>query len=124
VPAIFVALGQYRPDTHLAMITSNLDLVQIGFYALMRSLDGPLPPRQVLAAEWCLSMAAMTDATEAAVPNYRSHVEAGLYHTIVGSDDYYGFEDSASGVPISEWNRAMIKPGNRNWQTIDVGAPF
>ena len=53
VPSVFAALAAYKPDARLASLTSNLDLVQIGVYGLMR---GVFPPDATIAVEWYFAM--------------------------------------------------------------------
>lgn len=119
VPSVFAALAAYRPAANLASLTSNLDLVQIAFYGLMR---GVFPPDDVVAAEWYFAMAQMTAAT-ASLPNYRFFIDAGTFHTFIGSDEQV-YEAGANGITLADWVRAMIKPGNRVWENLDAGPPF
>ena len=118
VPSVFFALSSYRPDAHFASLTSNLDLVQIGFYGLMR---GVFPPDALIAGEWYFSMAAMTAFT-AALPNYRFFIDAGTFHTFIGSDERV-YEVGANGISLADWVRAMIKPGDRTWENLNAGPP-
>ena len=103
------------------MVTSNLDLTQVSFYALMEALDGRPLDDPLILVEWYLKMQLITNATEG-LPNYRSFVEGGTYHTILGEDDYY--VPGQSGVTTRDWNEAMITFGTEGWDTIDVGPPF
>jgi len=119
VPSVFAALAAYKPDARLASLTSNLDLVQIGFYGLMR---GVFPPDATIAGEWYFAMAQMTAAT-ASLPSYRFFIDAGDFHTFIGSDQRV-YEVGANGITLAEWVRAMIKPGNRVWENLDAGPPF
>lgn len=117
-PLLFTALADYRPRAKLASLTTNLDLVQVGFYGITRP---GVDPTQV-AGEWYFAMDAITDAT-AANANYRFFIEDGTSHTFLASDSlFYGV--GANGVSIRDWVNAMIKPGNRAWDNLDAGAPF
>ena len=119
VPMVFAALADYRPDAHIASLTTHLDGVQIFFYGLMK---GIVPPDVPTAVEWYLSMAQMTAMT-ASLPNYRFFIEAGTFHTFIGDNDaVYGI--GANGVSLAEWIREMIKPGDRTWENLDAGPPF
>ena len=121
VPAWFAELARYKPRARLAMLTSNLDTTQIGFYTVMELEAGaPLDPA-ALALGWYLKMQGITNATEG-LRNYRSFIEGGTYHTIVASERYY--EAGQSGVSVRDWNAAMITPGTEGWDNIDVGSPF
>lgn len=121
VPGWFSELASYRPRARLSMITSNLDLTQVSFYALMEALDGRPLDDPLLFVEWYLKMQFITNATEG-LPNYRSFVEGGTYHTILGDDAYY--QPGESGVSVRDWNEAMITFGTDGWDNIDVGPPF
>lgn len=119
LPSVFFALSNYKPDAKLASLTSNLDGVQIGFYGLMR---GVFPPDATIAIEWYVNMAGMT-AAAAALPNYRYFIDAGGFHTFIGSDERV-YEVGANGITLADWVRAMIKPGNRTWDNLNAGPPF
>jgi hypothetical protein len=119
LPSIFAALTNYKPDARLASLTSNLDLVQIAFYGLMK---GELVPSDATVAEWYFAMAQMTAAT-ATLPNYRFFIDAGTFHTFIGSDQRV-YEVGANGVKLADWVWAMTKPGNRVWDNLDAGPPF
>ena len=121
VPAWFVELARYRPRARLSMVTSNLDSTQISFYALMEVLGGRQTDLDRLPIEWYAKMQLITNTTEA-LPNYRSFVEGGTYHTIIGDDQYY--EVGESGVSLRDWNAAMISVGTAGWDNVDVGSPF
>ncbi|MBT8067224.1 MAG: pectinacetylesterase family protein [Gammaproteobacteria bacterium] len=119
VPSVFAALSSYRPDAHLASVTTNLDGVQVFFYGLMK---GMVPPDVPTAIEWYVSMAQMTAMT-AMLPNYRFFIEAGTFHTFIGDNDaFYGV--GANGISLADWIREMIKPGKRTWENQDAGPPF
>jgi hypothetical protein len=83
VPLVFAALSDYRPDAHIASLTTNLDGVQVFFYGLMK---GVVPPDLPTALEWYLSMAQMTALT-ASLPNYRFFIDAGTFHTFIGDNN-------------------------------------
>lgn len=121
LPGWFAELSRYRPRARLAMVTSNLDSVQVGFYALMELLAGRQGNLALIPLEWYAKMQLITNATET-LPNYRSFVEAGTYHTIVADDRYY--QAGESGVVFRDWNQAMINGSPGSWVTVDVGAPF
>ena len=116
LPSVFAALAGYKPDARMASVTTNLDVVQIGFYSLMRET----PPAAV-ALDWYLGMKAITLATSS-LPNYRFFIEDGTFHTFIGGDaTTYGV--GANGISLAEWLRAMIKPGKRAWDNLDAGPP-
>jgi hypothetical protein len=121
VPGWFTELARFRPRARLSMITSNLDSVQVDFYALMEALDGRPLDDPLLPIEWYLKMQLITNATEG-LRNYRSFIDGGTYHTILGSDDYY--QPGQSGVSVRDWNEAMVTFGREGWDNIDVGSPF
>lgn len=118
VPSVFAVVAQNWPDAHLASLTTNLDLVQVFFYGLMK---GVVPPDAVTAGEWYLGMKAITSAT-AMLPNYRYFIDDGVTHTFIGDDDlFYGV--GVNGISIADWVRAMVKPGERVWENLDAGPP-
>jgi hypothetical protein len=117
VPSVFAALSDYKPATQMASLTSNFDLVQIFFYGLMK---GVVPPYDGLAGEWYVSMAQMTAATVASLPNYRFFIDDGTFHTFLGSDEHF-YEVGANGISLADWIREMIKPANRVWDNLDAG---
>ncbi len=119
VPAVFAALADYKPDAHLASLTTNLDLVQIFFYGLMK---GVVPPDAATAAEWYVAMKGITLLT-ATVPNYRFFIDAGTFHTFIG-DNPAVYDVRVLGISLADWVRAMIKPGKRVWDSLDAGPPF
>ncbi len=121
LPAWYAELWRYRPWSRMAVLTSNRDTVQIGFYGLMELLGGRLDNLLQIPVEWYLKMQAITNATEA-LPNYRTFIEDGDYHTVIAEDRYY--QPGASGVSVREWNDAMLTAPRAGWQTIDVGSPF
>jgi hypothetical protein len=116
---VFAALSDYRPDAHIASLTTNLDGVQVFFYGLMK---GVVPPDLPTALEWYLSMAQMTALT-ASLPNYRFFIDAGTFHTFIG-DNNAVYDVGANGISLAEWIREMIKPGDRTWDNLDAGPPF
>lgn len=118
VPMAFAALHDWKPDARYASLTTNLDVVQVAFYALMK---GELQPTQATAMEWYGGMQSSVNAT-ASLPNYRFFIEAGTSHTFIG-DDQLTYEPGVHGVSVAEWVRAMVKPGNRPWDNLDAGAP-
>lgn len=119
VPSVFAVLSDYKPDAHLASLTSNLDEVQIFFYGLQK---GEFPPSIPTAVEWYFTMDQMLDQT-ATLPNYRFFIDDGTFHTFIGSDEQvYGV--GANGISLADWITQMIKPGRRNWENLDAGAPF
>lgn len=118
LPSVFAALADYKPDARMASLTTNLDLVQVFFYGLMK---GVVPPDAATAGEWYFLMTQIT-AAAAALPNYRFFIEEGTFHTFIGSDAaVYGV--GANGISLAEWIRAMVKPGNRAWDNLDAGPP-
>lgn len=121
VPGWFTELARFRPRAKLSMVTSNLDSVQIDFYALMEALDGRPLDDPSLPVEWYLKMQLITNATEG-LRNYRTFIDGGTYHTILGSDGYY--QPGESGVSVRDWNEAMVTFGREGWDHIDVGSPF
>lgn len=121
VPGWFTELARYRPRAKLAMFTSNLDSVQVDFYALMEALDGRPLDDPAIPLEWYLKMQAITNATEG-LANYRTFIEDGSFHTITASDEYYA--PGAAGISVRDWNQAMITFGVDGWDTVDVGSPF
>lgn len=116
VPSVFAALAAYKPDAKMASLTTNLDLVQVFFYSLMKG-----EPPAAVAGEWYFWMTQLT-AAAASLPNYRFFIEDGTFHTFIGGDaTTYGV--GANGISLAEWVRAMIKPGNRVWDNLDAGPP-
>ena len=113
-------LSDYKPDAHMASLTSNLDLVQIFFYELM---DGAVPPDPGLPAEWYRSMAEITATTADDLFNYRFFIDDGTFHTFLGSDERV-YEVGANGISLAEWIGEMIKPGDGVWDNLDAGPPF
>ncbi|WP_405231705.1 pectin acetylesterase-family hydrolase [Lentisalinibacter salinarum] len=119
---VFGYTAAFYPDAKLASLTTNLDLVQVGFYALARLADDPTVPSEQIALEWYTTMATETFLTSQFIPNYRYYIEDGTFHTFIGSDvRTYG--PGAEGVPLAEWLRAMTKPGKRTWENLDDGPP-
>lgn len=119
---VFGLTAAFYPDAKLASLTTNLDLVQVNFYALARLADNPFIPPEQIAFEWYTTMATETFLTSQFVPGYRYYIQDGTFHTFIGSDlRTYG--PGAEGVPLAEWLRAMIKPGKRTWENLDDGPP-
>ncbi|MCG5495899.1 pectinacetylesterase family protein [Ectothiorhodospira variabilis] len=116
-PLMFQALGDYRPEARLASVSPNLDGVQIQFYAAsLPSAQQPISP-----SEWYAGLQYIVQQT-ASVPNYRFFIEEGSFHTFLASDEHlYGV--GALGVSLRDWINAMIKPGNRAWDSLDAGEP-
>jgi hypothetical protein len=121
IPAWYARLSAHAPQARLGMVTSHFDELQIRFFTVMERLAGRLDSTDAIAADWYLGMAAITDAAEA-LPNYRSHVEAGVHHVILADDLLY-YEPGPSGVAVRDWNRAMISRTGRGWRNVDVGPP-
>jgi hypothetical protein len=119
VPLAFQSLSFWKPRAHLASITAELDTTQVFFYAVMKNKLSP-GPQEFL--EWYLGMKAITSAT-ASLPNYRYFIEEGTFHTFLGNDEHT-YEVGANGVSVAEWIRAMIKPGNRAWESLEAPPPF
>jgi hypothetical protein len=117
VPLWFQSLAQLNPDAHMASITTNQDLVQIEFYALMR---GDLVPSLSAPGDWYQRMRAITLAT-APLANYRYYVDKGTSHTVLASDEeFYGRD--AHALSPAQWLAAMLGAGGP-WDTLDAGPP-
>jgi hypothetical protein len=119
MPLAFQSVAMWKPQDHFASITAELDGTQIFFYSVMK---GNFTPSLQEAVEWYIGMKGITSAT-AALPNYRYFIEAGTFHTFLGSDEHtYGV--GANGVSVAQWLRSMIKPGNRTWDNLEAPPPF
>ncbi len=119
VPLAFQSLAMWRPDGRYASITADLDLVQVAFYALMKGLTTPGPTE---FGEWYAQMRAITAMT-ASLPNYRYFIDQGTFHTFLRYDDKT-YDVGVNGVSVMQWMRAMIKPGNRTWDSLSAPPPF
>jgi hypothetical protein len=117
VPAMFSAFANYKPQAKLASITTNLDLVQIGFYGLMKGVS----PGQTEAGEWYKAMSSITSETSAA-PNYRYFIEDGVCHTSIFTDPEF-YRSGINGVSVADWISAMTKRGNSHWDSTPVWPP-
>jgi hypothetical protein len=111
VPAFFSALQAYAPDANLASITTNADLVQIGFYGLMKGGSAGLGE----IFEWYGQTVGLTQYM-AALPNYRSFIEDGACHTFIFTDAEF-YHVGANGISVADWVAEMILPTNRFWDS-------
>jgi len=124
VPGVFGRLAAYRPFARYSSLTSNLDLVQIAFFALQKGVA--LDNEQALAAtglEWYLKAALSLNLT-AALPNYRFIIENGDFHTFLSTDErVYTPIPDGTGVVLADFVEAQITRGFRGWNSADAGPP-
>lgn len=119
VPLAFQANALWKPNAKFSSITAQLDLVQIGFYSLMK---GNFNPGLAEAFEWYAGMRSITAAT-AALPNYRYFIESGNFHTFLANDQYT-YQKGVHGISVAHWITQKIKPGARVWDNLTAPAPF
>ena len=118
-PALFQALADYKPDAQFASMTTNLDLVQVGFYGATVPAGTPGP---AVAGQWFFAASTMLNAT-ASIPEYRFFLDDGTCHTYLGDFACPLFDEGANGVSVGQWIENMIKPGNRAWDNLSAGPP-
>jgi hypothetical protein len=118
-PALFQALAEYKPDAQLASMTTNLDLVQVGFYGASVPAG---TPDAAIAGQWFFAASTMLNAT-ASNGNYRFFLDDGTCHTYLGDFDCPLFEEGVNGISVGQWIENMIKPGNRAWDNLNAGPP-
>lgn len=116
VPLWYQSLAALSPQARFAFLTTNLDAVQIEFYALMR---GDLLPSLSGPRNWYAGMHSIALAS-AALPDFRYYIDGGTSHTVLATNgEYYG-RDSHALTP-AEWLGAMLDGGP--WEHLDAGRP-
>jgi hypothetical protein len=95
------------PKVKTAQFTTRFDEVQIGFYGVMKQFYGPGGSCPHPALDWNALMVGQLASDLQAVPNLRSYVAAGSYHTVMRSPLFYS--ESSAGLPFSSWLGAMLK---------------
>jgi len=116
VPLWYQSLAALSPQASFAFLTTNLDAVQIEFYALMR---GDLLPSLSGPRNWYEGMQSIALAG-AALPGFRYYIDGGTSHTVLATDrEYYG-RDSHVVAP-ADWLAAML--GDGVWEHLDAGRP-
>ena len=108
-------------DTQMnaAMITPNMDLVQVFYYKLMLSYENSEVTDVDAAIGWYNRMVSGLKELEG-ISNYRSYVSDGTYHGLLLSDRYYSVVTNE--VAINEWNHYAINKITSLWQTEKI--PF
>lgn len=117
---IYIGIAAEYPWNRLAQYTTAFDGTQIFFYNVMLNINNPnewgniTPP---LIYTWHSTMKNFAYNTAAASPNYRYYIAAGSVHTVMMSPKFYT-EDSAGGVPLTEWISKMIQTPNK-WENVE-----
>ncbi len=115
-PMQWNALAAFKPKANFSTLNSNLDGVQIAFYALMLGV----PPTDV-ALEW-YNLMEQTNASLSSIPNFRYLTDNGGFHTFLGSNQYT-YQPGATGVRVADWLKLNVRPGRTGWETLDAGPP-
>ncbi len=96
-----------HPRSKVAQFTTNVDLVQIQFYGVMKQFYPPGGLCPYPAADWNQQMLGALQSDTAEVPNFRYYLAGGTYHTIMRSPLFY--TEAADGVPFAGWVGNMLK---------------
>jgi hypothetical protein len=109
------------PDAKVSQFTTNIDSVQIPFYALMKQFYGPGGSCSNVVVDWNRQMLGTLDDYAAEVENFRFYLAEGTYHTILRSPSFY--TESSPGIIYSRWVDAMLQNrggtggfGGGDWQ--------
>jgi hypothetical protein len=98
--------AQAYPHAKVSQFTTALDQVQIGFYGLMKQYYPPGGACPNLGIDWYQQMTGTLLSYGAALPNYRSYVAGGSYHTTLRSPTFY--TEASAGPAYSEWVTDML----------------
>lgn len=101
-------LAQGLPKARVAQFTTKNDLVQIGFYDLIRTSYPPGGSCPDARIDWYQQMSTKLQADAASTPNFRHYVARGVYHTLMGDDQFY--KERSAGVAFTRWLDAMLAP--------------
>ena len=97
LPDLYIGIGQYYPDLHMAQTATNWDQDQIFYYVAM---GGD-------AANWSSQYRASLDRIQAAIPNFSAYVPPGSVHCATPYPYFY--ERTVNGVALSEWTRQLAE---------------
>lgn len=118
-PALLGTAARALPQVKAAQFTTNFDLVQVQFYAVMRSAYGPGGSCTSTVVDWNQQMGPQIRDTAATTPNFRHYVAAGSYHTILASPAMY--TEKSAGTTFNRWLGSMIAApgfGGGLWQNL------
>ena len=125
-PDLLRVASEAYPHTKVSQFTTALDNVQIGFYGVMKQYYGPGGACPNPAIDWNQQMLGTLDEYNTEIPNFRSYLAAGTYHTIMRSPSFY--TENSPGLTYSHWVGAMLQSrggtngtGGGDWQ--DVACP-
>jgi Pectinacetylesterase len=105
--ADLLALGaKAHPRARVAQFTTSSDLVQIGFYGLMKANYGPGGACPDPALDWYQQMTGKLQSYAATLPNYRHYLAAGTYHTALRSPQFYA--ENSTGSALSQWTADLL----------------
>ena len=105
--ADLLALGaRAHPRARVAQFTTSSDLVQIGFYGVMKANYGPGGSCPDPGIDWYQQMTGKLQSYADAVPNYRYYLAGGQYHTALRSPAFYG--EASTGTALSQWTTDML----------------
>lgn len=118
------AVAQAHPRSKVAQFTTALDLVQVGFYQVMRAADASAALCPNVAVDWNQQMLAALTA-DAGLPNFRYYLAAGTYHTLLRDNNYY--DEVSAGAPFAGWLGQMLAnqggTGGRGGKWFDAACP-
>ncbi len=103
------AMGQRK--ARLAQFTTQFDVVQIGFYGVIKQFYGPGGACANTAVDWYQQMSKQIVADGSQLRNFRFYLSAGQYHTLLRDDNFYN--ETSAGPPFANWLTAMLSKRGR-----------
>lgn len=117
------AAAASHPKVKVAQFTTQLDLVQVGFYGLMKQFYGPGGSCPNPALDWNQKMVKTLRSYESDLDNFRAYLAAGTYHTNLRSPLFYS--EASAGVAYNHWLASMLANrggargyGGGDWQDL------
>jgi len=104
---LILALAKAYPRSKIAQFTTTLDAVQVGFYGLMKTYYGPGGICPNPAVDWNQQMLADLQGNAEQLPNFRSYLAAGSYHTLLRDPLFYS--EASAGPAFADWLGQMLK---------------
>ncbi len=114
-PMLYSTLANYQPKANFATLNSNLDGVQIGFYALCGVNPAEAP------FEW-YRILEQTNSALSSIPNFRFFTDDGSFHTFLATNRRT-YQPGATGVAVADWLKLNVRPGRTGWESLDAGPP-
>jgi hypothetical protein len=119
-PQVLRRGAQAHPEVRVAQFTTRFDLVQVGFYGLMKENYGPGTSCDHPILDWNRQMVSSLREDRELLPNYRHYLAAGTYHTVLAGPEFYS--ERSAGPAFNDWLSAMVGTDDRQrrlqWRNV------